>query len=110
MESFNHIKPNGKIVVEDTHTSFMKKKGFKNPSNYSFINFSKLIVENMHRRNPMISKKLNKLSQKIESIIYYDSIVSINFSSKNLLKKLQYWKMIQRKETILLIIEMKVVL
>ena len=87
MESFNHIKPNGKIVVEDTHTSFMKKKGFKNPSNYSFINFSKLIVENMHRRNPMIPKKLNKLSQKIESIIYYDSIVSINFSSKNLLKK-----------------------
>ena len=87
MESYNHIKPNGKIVIEDTHTSYMKKKGFKNPSNYSFINFSKLIVENMHRRNPMLSKKLNKLSQKIDSIFYYDSIVSINFSSKNRLKK-----------------------
>jgi|TARA_B110000238_G_scaffold10332_1_gene10371 hypothetical protein len=65
----------------------MKKKGFKNPSNYSFINFSKLVVENMHRRNPLIAKNLNKLSKKIESIFYYDSIVSINFSSKNQLKK-----------------------
>lgn len=87
MESYDHIKPNGIIVVEDTHTSYMKKKGFKNPSNYSFINFSKLVVENMHRRNPLIAKNLNKLSKKIESIFYYDSIVSINFSSKNQLKK-----------------------
>lgn len=87
MESYDHIKPNGIIVVEDTHTSYMKKKGFKNPSNYSFINFSKLLVENMHRRNPLIAKNLNKLSKKIESIFYYDSIVSINFSSKNQLKK-----------------------
>ena len=30
MESYNHIKQNGIIVVEDTHTSYMKKKGFKN--------------------------------------------------------------------------------
>jgi hypothetical protein len=87
MESYNHIKPNGKIIVEDTHTSYMKKKGFKNPSNYSFINFSKLIVENMHRRNPMLAKELNKLSKKIESIFYYDSIVSINFGSKKQFKK-----------------------
>ena len=87
MESYSHVKPNGKIVVEDTHTSFMKKKGFKNPSKYSFINFSKLIVENMHRRNPMLDKELNKLSKKIESVFYYDSIVSINFGSKKQFKK-----------------------
>ena len=87
MESYSHVKPNGKIVVEDTHTSFMKKKGFKNPSKYSFINFSKLIVENMHRRNPMLDKELNNLSKKIESVFYYDSIVSINFGSKKQFKK-----------------------
>ena len=39
MESVKFIKPGGKIVVEDTHTSYMKKKGFKTPSKYSFINF-----------------------------------------------------------------------
>ena len=87
MESYSHVKPNGKIVVEDTHTSFMKKKGFKNPSKYSFINFSKLTVENMHRRNPMLDKELNNLSKKIESVFYYDSIVSINFGSKKQFKK-----------------------
>lgn len=82
MESYEHIKPNGMIVIEDTHTSFMKKKGFKNPSDYSFINFSKLIVESLHRRNPSLNKKPNKLSERIESIFYYDSIVSINFGKK----------------------------
>tara|TARA_Y100001958_G_C21155339_1_gene490506 strand:+ start:98 stop:943 length:846 start_codon:yes stop_codon:yes gene_type:complete len=86
MESYNHIKQNGIIVVEDTHTSYMKKKGFKNPSNYSFINFCKLIVENLHRRNPSINKNLNILSKKIESIYFYDSIVSINFGYKRLNK------------------------
>ncbi len=86
MESYEHIKPNGMIIIEDTHTSFMKKKGFKNPSDYSFINFSKLIVESLHRRNPSLNKKPNKLSDRIESIFYYDSIVSINFGSKKISK------------------------
>lgn len=87
MESYKFINPNGLIVIEDTHTSFMKKKGFKNPSEYSFINFSKLIVESLHRRNPMLNKKTNQLSDKIESVFYYDSIVSINFGSQKKLSK-----------------------
>ena len=86
MESYNHIKQNGIIVVEDTHTSYMKKKGFKNPSKYSFINFCNFIVENLHRRNPSINKNLNILSKKIESIYLYDSVVSINFGHKRLNK------------------------
>ena len=97
MESYNHIKPNGLIVIEDTHTSFMKKKGFKNPSKYSFINFSKLIVESLHRRNPMLNKKPNKLSDKIESVFYYDSIVSINFGSK---KKLPKTKLLENNSSL----------
>ena len=87
MESYNHINPNGIIVVEDTHTSYMKKKGFKNPSSYSFINFCNLIIENLHRRNPSSNKKLNILSEKIDSIFFYDSIVSINFAQTKKLKK-----------------------
>ena len=35
----------------------------------------------------MLAKELNKLSKKIESIFYYDSIVSINFGSKKQFKK-----------------------
>jgi len=84
MESFNYINNNGVIVVEDTHVSYMNYKGFKNPSKNSFINFSTNIIENIHRRNPMLKKKMNQISEKIYSIEYYDSIVAINIKNKNL--------------------------
>ena len=95
MESYNHIKPNGIIIVEDTHTSYMKKKGFKNPSNYSFINFCNLIIENLHRRNPSANKSLNILSKKIDSIYFYDSIVSINFGQ---FKKLNQTRLLENNK------------
>ena len=82
MESINFIKPSGTIIIEDTHTSFMKKKGFKNPSKYSLINFSNSIIENIHRQNPSINKKPHYISEKVESISFYDSIVCFNFFKK----------------------------
>ncbi len=86
IESINHINPGGMIVTEDTHTSFMKNKGFKNPSKYSFINFTSSLIEIIHRRNPLLNKELNFISKKINSIEYYDSITVINISKKNLVK------------------------
>ena len=95
MESYNYINQNGIIVVEDTHTSYMKKKGFKNPSSYSFVNFCNLIVENLHRRNPSINRRLNILSKKIDSIYFYDSLVSINFGQS---KKLNQTKLLENNK------------
>tara|TARA_Y100000591_G_C21830785_1_gene699446 strand:- start:1499 stop:2347 length:849 start_codon:yes stop_codon:yes gene_type:complete len=86
METVRFIKDGGKIIVEDTHTSFMKKKGFKNPSKYSFINFTYFLIENMHRRNPTINKDLNFISKKIKQINFYDSIVEIIISKNKNLK------------------------
>tara|TARA_B100001057_G_scaffold387712_1_gene394974 strand:+ start:3290 stop:4138 length:849 start_codon:yes stop_codon:yes gene_type:complete len=86
MESIRYIKKGGKIIVEDTHTSFMKKKGFKNPSQYSFINFCIHLIENMHRRNPMLEKNLNYYSKKIKQINFYDSVVEIDISENKNLK------------------------
>ena len=86
VESINFIKPGGMIIIEDTHTSFMKNKGFKNPSKYSFINFTLSIIEIIHRRNPNLNKKLNFISKKINSIEYYDSITVINIAKKKLNK------------------------
>ena len=82
MESIENIKNDGLIIIEDTHTSFMNYKGFKNPSDYSLINFTNKIIENLHRRNPMIKKKMNLFSKKISSIEYFDSIVIIKISNK----------------------------
>lgn len=84
MESFLHIREGGSIIVEDTHTSYMNYKGFKNPSKNSFINFSNALIENIHRRNPMVKKKINQFSKKIYSIEYYDSIVCININKSKL--------------------------
>ena len=86
MESVKFIKDGGKIIVEDTHTSYMKKKGFKNPSKYSFINFTFQLIENMHRRNPSIDKNLNYISKKVKQINFYDSIVEIKISNNKNLK------------------------
>ena len=86
VESINFIKPGGMIIIEDTHTSFMRDKGFKNPSKFSFINFTTLLIENIHRRNPMLKKEINFFSRKIQSIEYYDSIVVINISKNKLTK------------------------
>jgi len=87
MESINYINNNGMIVVEDTHTSYMRKKGFKNPSKYSFINFCNYLIENLHRRNPTLEKDLNDVSKKIYSIIFFDSIVCLNFLDKKIKRK-----------------------
>ena len=84
MESFPFIRKGGLIIIEDTHTSYMNYKGFKNPSKNSFINFSNVLIENIHRRNPMLKKKMNEFSKKIYSIEYYDSIACININKKDL--------------------------
>ena len=86
MESINYINHGGMIVIEDTHTSYMKNKGFKNPSKFSFINFSTSLIENLHRRNPMLKKELNMFSKKISSVEYYDSITVINIAKKKMNK------------------------
>ena len=94
MESIDNIKNNGVILIEDTHTSYMNYKGFKNPSNNSLINFSTNIIENLHRRNPMVKKKMNIFSKKIYSVEYFDSIVKININKS----KINYSKNLQNNK------------
>ncbi|MBD1167153.1 hypothetical protein IDG99_01620 [Pelagibacterales bacterium SAG-MED09] len=84
MESVENMNNGGVILIEDTHTSFMNYKGFKNPSKNSLINFTTNIIENLHRRNPMVKKRMNDLSKKIYSIEYFDSIVLFNINKKKL--------------------------
>ena len=53
--SLPYIKNGGKIIVEDTSTSYLKKE-FDNPSKYSFINYAKNVVDIIHRRSPLLEK------------------------------------------------------
>ena len=80
-ESINNINDNGIIVTEDVHTSYFKK--FGNPSKYSFINYTKYLVDVVNSRYPEIkNKKNNDFSKKIYSVSFYESIVAIKINSK----------------------------
>ena len=80
-ESVHNINDNGIILTEDVHTSYFKK--FGNPSKYSFVNYSKYLVDVVNSRYPEIrTKKINDFSKKIYSISFYESIVAIKINSK----------------------------
>ena len=49
-ETIPHIKDGGIVITEDTHTSYLKK--FGNPSKYSFINYSKYLIDVINSRFP----------------------------------------------------------
>ena len=80
-ESVHNINDNGIIVTEDVHTSYLKK--FGNPSKYSFINYSKYLVDVVNSRFPEIKiNKNNDFRKKIYSISFYESLVAIKINSK----------------------------
>jgi hypothetical protein len=80
-ESVHNINDNGIIVTEDVHTSYFKK--FGNPSKYSFINYSKYLVDVVNSRFPETKiKKNNNFRNKIYSISFYESVVAIKINSK----------------------------
>ena len=60
--SIPNINDGGMIVVEDSHTSYMNR--FGNPFKYSFINFSKFMVDKINYRFPNVSLKNNKKKRK----------------------------------------------
>ena len=62
------IKDGGKIVVEDTHTSYFSRLG--NPSPFSFINYSKNIVDLINSRFQHVKSKKSKFYPLVWSISY----------------------------------------
>lgn len=73
------IKDGGLLVVEDTHTSYMKEFGA--PSKQSLISYSKNIVDGMNYRFGLL--KTNKPFEKnIHSVSFFESIVAFNIDRK----------------------------
>ena len=61
--SIPNINDGGMIVIEDSHTSYMSQWG--NPSKFSFINFSKYMIDKINYRFSNIRlKKRNKAEKK----------------------------------------------
>lgn len=90
--SIDFIKDGGLIVVEDTHSSFLKE--FNNPSYFSFINYCYRINKLIHERceyihgikDKYIDKLNNKYAKNIYSISFYESITVLNIDSRKCFK------------------------
>lgn len=78
-----NINNGGMLVIEDTHTSYQKE--FNNPSEYSFINYSKKIIDDINYRFPKLGSFKNSLNNKIYSVEFFESIVCFHVN-KNLCK------------------------
>lgn len=75
-----YIRDGGLLLVEDVHTSYQKE--FGNPSKYSFINYSKFLIDDINTRFPNIVLKQNSFKKLIYSIQFFESIVCFNINRK----------------------------
>ena len=69
-----HIKDGGLLIVEDTHTSYFKDFGY--PSKYSFIEWTKMLIDNINSRFPSVKASALPYKNSIYSISIFESIVS----------------------------------
>lgn len=76
-----NIKDGGMLITEDVHTSYIKDKWY-NPSKYSFINYSKKLIDDINSRYPGLKKNKFSLNKYIYSIQSFESITVFNINRK----------------------------
>lgn len=75
-----YINDNGKLLVEDTHASYMAR--FNNPSRYSFIGFVDRVIGSLHSRSGELNINNKKYSDTIDKITIYNSLISFSIDRK----------------------------
>ncbi len=76
-----NIRDGGLLITEDVHTSYIKDKWY-NPSKYSFINYTKKLIDDLNSRYPGLKKQKFSLNKYIYSIQYFESITVFNINRK----------------------------
>ena len=74
----DHLRDGGCLIVEDTQTSYYSWMG--NPHQFSFINFSKYLVDMIHLRNTELRCAVPEDCQYVANIYkisYYNSLLCI---------------------------------
>lgn len=75
-----HINDGGMLIVEDTHSNYMKEYG--NPSKHSFINYSKSLINSINSRFHSVNVSRNPLKNAIYSMTIYESIICFHIDRK----------------------------
>ena len=68
-----HLNNGGLLITEDVNCSYMFE--FGNPNKFSFINFSKKIIDDINFKFPNLGKFKYSLNDYIYSIQFFESIV-----------------------------------
>lgn len=76
-EMLANINDGGKLIVEDTHTSYMNRFG---PRKYSFIEYTKMLIDAVNRRFSSFDD--GETERRVWSIAIYESIVSFSINKK----------------------------
>lgn len=83
-ECLDHINDGGLLIVEDTHTSYMRRFGY--PTKYSFIEYCKNVVDILATRFSAVkNSNLNYLSgykNIIFSVRFFESIVCFEINRR----------------------------
>jgi len=70
----HHVRDGGMIITEDTHTSYFNWMG--NPSRYSFIEFSKFLIDVINSRSGLVGKDYkSNMASNVYSISFFNSMV-----------------------------------
>ena len=80
VESIKNINDGGIHIVEDVHSSYQKQYG--NPCKFSFINFSKKIIDDINFKFPNMKKFDYSLNGYIYSVEFFESIVAFKINRK----------------------------
>lgn len=75
-----HINDDGVLLTEDVMCSY--DKDFGNPSRYSFINFSKKLIDDINYKFPKVGNFKFSLNNFIYSIEFFESIVVFKINRK----------------------------
>lgn len=73
------IRDGGLLVVEDTHTSYMKE--FGGPSPFSFVSYAKNKIEGINNRFSAFASD-KKTEQVVWSIQFFESIISLSVNRR----------------------------
>lgn len=74
-----YINDEGLIIVEDTHTSFVKFESFKK---LTFIEFISRKIPSLHARNNELTIKEDSFTKHVSSIEFFTGIVAISVDRK----------------------------
>ena len=90
VKSIKNINDGGLLLVEDVHASYMEN--FNNIRKRTFIDFSKKLIDDVNKKNPLIKENLFKfsLNDYVHSIHFFESIVVINVDRKKTYENSKY--------------------